>query len=211
MRTAKAQLDHLRCTGVGFSMYHVVNLSTGCESDSAGNLHAALSPAAPPSRRARYLVGRLGLFGAPVDAASMPVLRDSSILVLLLSFCFMLAVEPRMDGTSASADAAAAAEGAAKEDTHSHAEAPAGGESSQSREEAQCASAPSGGALAPLMQPLLADEGSSTGGVDAAPGIEAYRQNYRAWRMGGNKGAKEALLRRVQRARGARFDSWAAP
>eukprot|EP00966_Prymnesium_polylepis_P206235 4778881-Prymnesium_polylepis.1 len=53
------------------------------------------------------------------------------------------------------------------------------------------------------MQPLLAEVGSTSGGVAAVPSIEAYRQNYRAWRMGGNRGAKDALLRQVRRARGA--------
>ncbi|KAL1503612.1 hypothetical protein AB1Y20_012089 [Prymnesium parvum] len=58
--------------GVGFSMYHVVNLSTG------------------------YIVGRFGLFGAPVDVASNPLLRDCSVLLLLFSFSIMLAVEPHV-------------------------------------------------------------------------------------------------------------------
>mmetsp|Transcript_17584 Transcript_17584/g.43283 ORF Transcript_17584/g.43283 Transcript_17584/m.43283 type:complete len:477 (+) Transcript_17584:102-1532(+) len=65
--------------GVGFSMYHVINMIVG------------------------YAVGRFGLFGAPLDPGSMPHLRDASVLVLVASFAFMLRVEPDMDAAAATA------------------------------------------------------------------------------------------------------------
>lgn len=65
--------------GVGFALYHVVNLMVG------------------------YMVGRLGLFGAPRDEASIPLLRDASVLMLALSFVFMLRVEPHMSDGAADA------------------------------------------------------------------------------------------------------------
>ena len=59
--------------GVGFSLYHVVNLVVG------------------------YAVGRYGLFGTPVSHLASPELSDASIGILVLSFAFMIAVEPSME------------------------------------------------------------------------------------------------------------------
>jgi len=58
--------------GVGFALYHGVNLVVG------------------------YLVGRLGLFGAPVDTPSRPLLADAAVLLLLCSLALMVRVEPDM-------------------------------------------------------------------------------------------------------------------
>lgn len=62
--------------GVGFSLYHIINLCVG------------------------YAVGRFGLFGAPIDVASNSLLRDLSVLVLIISFIFMMRVEPDMQASS---------------------------------------------------------------------------------------------------------------
>lgn len=61
--------------GVGFALYHGVNLVCG------------------------YLVGRLGLFGAPLDTPERPALSDCSVLLLVLSLFVMVAVEPDMSHT----------------------------------------------------------------------------------------------------------------
>lgn len=58
--------------GVGFSLYHVVNLVVG------------------------FVVGRFGLFGMPRDEPARPLLQDLSILLFVLSFIFMARVEPDM-------------------------------------------------------------------------------------------------------------------
>jgi glucose uptake protein GlcU len=58
--------------GVGFALYHGVNLMVG------------------------YLVGRLGLFGAPRDTPHLPALCDCSVLILLASLVVMVRVEPDM-------------------------------------------------------------------------------------------------------------------
>lgn len=71
--------------GVGFALYHGVNLVVG------------------------YLVGRLGLFGAPVDSPHIPVLCDCSVLILLLSLVVMVRVEPDMSHGRAKGGAADAA------------------------------------------------------------------------------------------------------
>ncbi|KAG8471137.1 hypothetical protein KFE25_009558 [Diacronema lutheri] len=73
--------------GVGFALYHIINLCVG------------------------YAVGRFGLFGAPVDEASNPPLRDASVLVLIASFAFMLRVEPDMRHGGAATPSAERAEG----------------------------------------------------------------------------------------------------
>jgi len=59
--------------GLGFALYHAVNLSTG------------------------YVVGRFGFFGVEVDAGRTPWLRDLGALLLGASFVILMFVEPAED------------------------------------------------------------------------------------------------------------------
>ena len=58
--------------GVGFAMYHSINMAVG------------------------YAIGRFGLFGAPVEVAANPPLRDAGLALLIVSLIFMILVEPEI-------------------------------------------------------------------------------------------------------------------
>ncbi|KAJ8604773.1 hypothetical protein CTAYLR_001019 [Chrysophaeum taylorii] len=58
--------------GVGFAMYHAINMAVG------------------------YAIGRFGLLGAPKELARHPALRDGGLWLLLISLAFMIFVEPEI-------------------------------------------------------------------------------------------------------------------
>lgn len=59
--------------GVGFAMYHSINMAVG------------------------YAIGRFGLLGAPKEVARNPALRDGGLWMLIMSLVFMIFVEPEID------------------------------------------------------------------------------------------------------------------
>lgn len=65
--------------GVGFAMYHSINMAVG------------------------YAIGRFGLFGAPKEIAQNPALRDGGLWLLIMSLVFMIFVEPEIDDKDATA------------------------------------------------------------------------------------------------------------
>jgi len=58
--------------GVGFAMYHSINMCVG------------------------YAIGRFGLLGAPKESATNPALRDTGLWLLVISLVFMIFVEPEI-------------------------------------------------------------------------------------------------------------------
>lgn len=58
--------------GVGFAMYHSVNMAVG------------------------YSIGRFGLLGAPKESAASPFVRDSGLALLIVSLVFMIFVDPEV-------------------------------------------------------------------------------------------------------------------
>lgn len=58
--------------GVGFAMYHSVNMAVG------------------------YAIGRFGLMGAPKETAAWPFVRDSGLALLIVSLVFMIFVDPEV-------------------------------------------------------------------------------------------------------------------
>jgi len=69
--------------GVGFAMYHAINMAVG------------------------YAIGRFGLLGAPVESAAHPAVRDGGLWLLLVSLAFMIFVEPEIEDVEEAEDAAA--------------------------------------------------------------------------------------------------------
>lgn len=59
--------------GVGFAMYHAINMAVG------------------------YAIGRFGLLGAPREEAKWPAVRDAGLGLLLVSLVFMVFVEPEIE------------------------------------------------------------------------------------------------------------------
>mmetsp|Transcript_16654 Transcript_16654/g.59141 ORF Transcript_16654/g.59141 Transcript_16654/m.59141 type:complete len:284 (-) Transcript_16654:1131-1982(-) len=167
--------------GVGFAMYHSVNMAIG------------------------YAIGRFGLFGAPLEVAQNGELRDAGLVCLLLSLVVMINVEPEIVDLEDAAPAAPQFSPPIMTREHELAPKSSGEEARPAKElvfAPEAKRAERQGLLAAARNLGDAESGSlkpsraiSVGRIDELStnrGNAPARAAYGSWRRGGNRGATTA-------------------